>query len=578
LLALCVAGVAFCRTQRRMSTSFAARAVGFPTAPFTAAANRSATPPPARRVDARMPEELVSASCAHSTACAFTSTRRRAAPPSRRLDIDLGPDRGRGRAAIRRGPDRSGELQLRFTLCCSTVDLQFAAACAICHFPTRKCTKIANQRAVAGGYHAPHMVSNTSILVSVCAATSLSLPMYGCAGDDAVPDPAVPVTIAGTVRGNRAGVTVGIVGKPSVISGPNGEFVFTDVTRPYDIYTFVDLPRSSPTAWVYQGVTRLNPVVSALEDFPLPHPCGVFEGRCPGATVTGTRTGAGNNTDPIRFVWTGDHGFAASQQLNADGTYSVGIVWAGDAESHGTLHALQYAKKPSGAPDSFVGYATSGPTVLSEDGTTTINLEATAVDSIALHGTISTPSGYPLPAISLIQNFGSTPVTLWTATTQTPDAAFPRLPSAGPTTLTALAKTERSGATVVLPLTGSGDVNITIPSSPALEWPPDGASDVTSSTRFTWTSDAAIDAPALNRLDVSVTSGDKSFAYRIFTTASGASIPAIPELPFPPSGSGRWIVAASLPSSVDDAVASGQPDDVPRTQLSSERRSFEAVP
>ena len=76
-------------------------------------------------------------------------------------------------------------------------------------------------------------------------------------GDDAV---------AGTVRGARAGVTVGLVGKGTTTSNATGNFTFTDVTPPYDLYTVADGGLSvSPTRTVYyyDDLTSPTPIACA---------------------------------------------------------------------------------------------------------------------------------------------------------------------------------------------------------------------------------------------------------------------------------------------------------------------------
>jgi hypothetical protein len=229
------------------------------------------------------------------------------------------------------------------------------------------------------------------------------------------------ITVTGTVRGNRSGVKVGIIGKQSVTSGAGGVFTFADVTPPYDLYTFADSGSTSaptPTVFLFNGLTRPDPIVTAPATFNLTLLifCGIV-GMCPSAAVSGTKTGTGTNTDPVVFAWTNG---SVTETLSSTGTYSGTISWSSGNTDQGVLHALQLTRRPSGAPNTFLGYAKSGQVTLTDGTPATINLAFASVNSTAaLTGTVNGPVGYPSPSISLIQQFGATQATLWQTTTTT---------------------------------------------------------------------------------------------------------------------------------------------------------------
>jgi hypothetical protein len=389
------------------------------------------------------------------------------------------------------------------------------------------------------------------------------------------------ITVAGTIRGNRSGIKVGIIGKQSVTSGAGGAFMFTDVTPPYDLYTFADggSPMAlTPTVFLFDGLTRPDPIVSApTTDISAIAPC-LPPRTCAQSAVTGTRTGARNNTDDIVFGWTGPAASFSGGVLNSDGTYSGTIRWNPGADNAGVLHALQFTRRPSGAPNTFVGYARSAQTTARDGVATTINLAATAVTSTAmLSGTITRPGGYPMPSISLVQQFGTTQAVLWTtSTTSTVDATFPLIAAAGGTSLFAsVSAADGSGtSSFVQPLTGTVAVNFTMPAAAILSLPADAATGVATFTHFTWTS-----APSMiNELNIS-TVGTNRASYRIFTMARDATIPVVPELAFPADQDFSWRVNGYGPNaSIDDAAAANELEIASSSDYQGPPHAFTTMP
>jgi hypothetical protein len=425
------------------------------------------------------------------------------------------------------------------------------------------------------------------------AATTTSITVTGTAGATqhaaTLSVTSTTISVTGTIRGNRSGIKVGVIGKQSVTSGAGGVFMFTDVTPPYDLYTFGEagtMATPIPTVFFFKGLTRTDPIVSAPATSVVPPRiflCVIT--TCPTAPISGTRTGPGTNTDPIVFAWTGDTGSVQSPVLNTDGTYNASIVWRTGTTHTGTLHALQLTRRPSGAPNTFLGYARTTSPALSDGVAATVNLAAMPVNSTAtLTGTLNGPGGaYPAPTISLFQQFGTTQAALWsTDMTTTVDATFPLIAAAGGTALHATVSDGTGTSSFVQPLTATVAVNFTMPPAAVLDMPANDATGVTTSTHFTWTSAAS----TIDEVNIS-TSAPTRASYKIFTTGSDVTIPVVPELPLPANQAFSWRVIAYGPNAnIDEAVASNELETVstsdyqgpPHAQTSTLSRGFTSAP
>jgi hypothetical protein len=365
------------------------------------------------------------------------------------------------------------------------------------------------------------------------------------------------ITVTGTVRGGRAGVKVGIIGKQSVTSGAGGVFMFTDVTPPYDLYTFAPQgcgSSSTPSVFFFDDLTRADPVVTAATYTPT---CGFFV-ACffpgPSAPVSGTKSGTGNNTDPVVFAWSEG---AFTGTLNANGTFSGTASWCSGNTSTGALHALQFTRKQNGAPNTFLGYARTATTYTSGSATTT-NLNFTAVNSSAtITGTLNGPAGMPMPTIFLNQQFDNTLASLWTQnTTAAVDASFPLIPAAGGTALYAQTTMTGLGTSLfVQPLTATATVNFTMPAPAMLTMPADAATGVTTTTTFAWTASPGV----VSQIFFS----GAGARFSIYTTKTMATIPVIPELALPSGTAFNWSVTAFAPAaSTNDAAAANELESV----------------
>jgi len=354
------------------------------------------------------------------------------------------------------------------------------------------------------------------------------------------------ITVAGTVRGGRAGVMVRLVGKPAVTSGAGGTFTFTDVSPPYDLYTLGGtglITNPTPSVFYYQGLTRPDPVVSAPATFILT----LF--TLPSSTmVNGTKTG-GDAANPMLIVW--DTG---GSQAVGPSSYSFTASWPKATTRQGTLYGFQFSKKATGAPDVFTGYASSNQT-LTENTAATINLAMTTPTTAALTGTITSPSGFPNPTITLTQQLGNvSTIVLWSAATTAANATIP-LVGAGKAALFATATLDNATTQFVHPaLAVATDITFALP-APSLQTAPlNAATGVVAATPFTWS--AAPNTVYEVTTASTATMGTAKARYQLYTTSASGAIPVVPELALPLNQSFTWNINGYGPNaSINDAAS-----------------------
>jgi hypothetical protein len=354
------------------------------------------------------------------------------------------------------------------------------------------------------------------------------------------------ITVSGTIRGAREGVTVRIAGKAAITSGTDGVFTFTDVSPPYDIYTFGTTglgTSTTPTVFYYQGLTRPDPIINAPQLLLIALPL-----RSTG-TITGTKSGNTDAVNPVTVVW--DTG--GTQTVAATAAYSFTASWPRAPTRMGTLFGFQFSRKVTGAPDAFTGYGSLNATV-SEGMTSTVNLAMPAPATAALTGTISSPSGFPTPTITLNQQVGTTSLQLWTATTTAADATIP-LVSAGKAALFATATLDGATTSFVHPgLAAATTITFDLPSPSLLMAPLNAAVNVTATTPFMWS--AAATTVYEVTLATTATMGTARARYQLYTTSTTGTIPVVPELALPSNQSFTWNVNGYGPNSnINDAAS-----------------------
>lgn len=355
------------------------------------------------------------------------------------------------------------------------------------------------------------------------------------------------ITVTGTVRGGAQGVTVGLVGKPSVTSGTGGTFTFTDVSPPYDLYTFGNTGFGTiltPTVFYFQGLTRPDPVVSSPQSGLFLFPIGSS------GTIAGSKSGTTDATNPLTVVW--DSGGTVTVTPSS---YSFSASWPKAATRAGTLYGFQFSKKATGAPDVFTGYGSSGQVTVSENTTNTVNLVMAAPTTAALTGSITAPAGFPNPTITLTQQIGaSNSIVLWTGTTTAAAATIP-LVSAGKAAMFATATLNGATTSFVHPaLAAATDVTFALPAPSTQNAPLDQAVGVTATTPFTWTAAQSTVYEVI--FATTTTQGSAKARFQLYTTSNNVKVPVVPELALPSNQSFSWSVNGYGPTAgVNDAAS-----------------------
>lgn len=350
------------------------------------------------------------------------------------------------------------------------------------------------------------------------------------------------ITVAGHVQGNRSGVTVGLIGRPSVTSDASGNFTFTDVTPPYSIYTVANGFGAIPVVIYYDGLLRPDPVLAAATSSVIFHPGST-------APVSGSLSGNGPIAGNVLAIGWGNNSGSTSSVTGTTNAYSLTAAWPFQGAVTGTLYGLQWSTRSNGAPNTFLGYAqtTAG---LTANTAATVNLNMSAPTTAQLTGTLTVPTGFPQPTVTLTQQLGNNSAQLWSAVTTTADSTIPVI-AAGKSCFYATATASNGTTSFVYPaLTGPTDVSYTLPNVPALVAPANGATGVNNTTMFQITPTPM----SVSQIFYNNTTGT-TVDYEIFTTASTFTLPAIPEEPLPSGQSFNWAVSAFGPAtSVDEAA------------------------
>ena len=352
--------------------------------------------------------------------------------------------------------------------------------------------------------------------------------------------PAQPITVTGTVRGGRSGVTVRIVGKPAVISNAQGGFTFTGVTPPYDIYTVSTGFNSMPVVTYYEKLTRPDPVVDAASS------TLVLSTQSTG-TVSGSKAGSGDFVSPMVIAWS-DGG-----SLQTTGSsWNFTARWSPAASTNdGTLYGLQFKTGSNGAPAAFLGFGQSKMTLTAGSTTFSANINFLPVaTTAALTGSIKAPSGFPTPTLTLSQQFGTSAHPMWTASTTQVSARIPII-AAGTSAVHATSSIGGATVSFVHPaLDADTNVSFDLP-APAVQVAPfSGATAITTSSPF-----EIVGAPSTIHAFHISTSGTAKATYQVFTTATTTKIPNVPELPLPPAQTFSWSVTGFGPATSIDAAA-----------------------
>lgn len=383
-------------------------------------------------------------------------------------------------------------------------------------------------------------------------------------------------TVSGKVRYDIMNATVRIPGHAAVLSGAAGTFSFNDVKVPYDIYIQGQSGGNDapvPTIVYYKGLTKLDPVITRSDTTCVTGCLSIFAGRS--ATISGARSGTGNNTDPLYAAFSTGEG-----EMVTDGSWGpFNATWFGfgtmNTTTSGTMNALQATRGTNNAPTGY-NFGSTGYTLTNGQTRTDINVVMSALGTVAaLTGSFAQPGGFSTPVITLSQTVGFKWFDIWTATTTSAASVIPVLTNEK----TSLFVTSQSGGRVTSAafpgLAAATDVTMTLPTPAGMTGPAAGATGVTNSTLFEYTTSP-------NQV-YEVTFGDSTATYIVYTTASSITIPAVDELPLPGNTSYQWTVASYGPAADINAsvgtdrllpASKWESTGAPHTYTSNPQRNF----
>ena len=177
----------------------------------------------------------------------------------------------------------------------------------------------------------------------VLTAVALSLAAVGC--EDSCPSCTGSSTqVRGFVRDANGigleGETVHVLGKPPVLTGSDGSFVFNDVATPYDL-VHEAVPRDpihNDAIRVWRGMTQRDPIIRGYT--------GIFAGPVDGALVSGDAPALPERRTKVFFL--APDAFVTSTVVGDAGNYSLHVGWLADGRSRsGKLFLLRFLQDPS---------------------------------------------------------------------------------------------------------------------------------------------------------------------------------------------------------------------------------------
>lgn len=377
-------------------------------------------------------------------------------------------------------------------------------------------------------------------------ADAKTVTITGTAGDKTHSADVVITAQTITVTGKTAAnTTVHLVGKAAVTSDASGNFTYTDVTPPYDVYTVSNsFLGNVPTVIYYDDLTTTTPVLQTAGGGFVVFPLGQS------GTVSGTKSGTGGTTvSPNVFVWSR----GGKQANTGSGSYSFTASWP-SGQTSGTLYGLQWTTRPTGAPNAYLGYGETNAT-LAAGGTTTVNVVFGAPNTAAITGAVTQPSGYPTPTITLSQQFGNNTHDLWVGTTTDATSTIITGQNAGKASLFVTSATG-AGETSSYSwpaLDAATNVATMMKAAAVLMSPNTAATGIDTNTPFTINAASG----AVYRYSIS-TGGTTKADFEIISTNTTVQIPMTTEVPLPPNQSFTWSVQGFGPvTSVDDAATAG---------------------
>jgi hypothetical protein len=409
-------------------------------------------------------------------------------------------------------------------------------------------------------------VTGSSKLVTVTTTTTFTL--TASKGDKSTTK-TTSVTVSGstqTVTGKvltydgKAGSFLPVlIGTQTTTTDANGNFSVTPVTTPYDL---VVLQAAKNQAYVYQGLSRTNPIIlvsgagtydsktkvtftSTNVDTTTPVPAGSF--------ADGSVTCAGVDTRQVSCGITG----------SVFPTVDQDISWAGTTGIFINAYALQVHKDSRNVVTNFLRFGRAENELLQNGQPNTVSFALEPVQNRTIAGSITPPPGYTLTARAL--GFKSGDQTLYPFSYELDNvgiaSAFTWASPAVPGMSLYLTGTAKKGEASVYAYLediapDATGISLTLPTPPEQLQPANNALGVTSATLFSWTPFAG----GVHILSVyPLTPGPLTFT--IYTAASEATIPDLSSLGYSLAKgvTYKWSVGGSAPFANLDDLANGVP-------------------
>lgn len=177
------------------------------------------------------------------------------------------------------------------------------------------------------------------------------------------------------------GVTIGINGV-DVVTNAQGEFEFENVPEVYDASFIIEVPNRDEYAWVFQGLTRRDPTLQ------------VFQGTSDRSMYTELHPtdGAPTGTQNLTLAVGSEHGTAQIQNIPENGRDFAEYAWFGPAATAATAHSLMWSyDEDSELPTDYVSYTTF-PFVLEDGGDkqlVNISVAPTEITQANIGGTVT---------------------------------------------------------------------------------------------------------------------------------------------------------------------------------------------
>ncbi len=348
---------------------------------------------------------------------------------------------------------------------------------------------------------------------------------------DAPEAPSV-ITVKGTVMGYWRHRIPGInvyLGDRVVRTDSNGQFIFNDVTPPYDVRIAVHTTVTN-AVWLYRGFTRSDPTlqvrgavpyhrVITLYSFPnLPAPSTLEGGTVP-------------RTLQLAF---GSRDFAFHMDVEEGiPDFEYATDWEGPASTSGTIHALLWDQTDTfGPPARFVAYDARRLTLQlgAAAPNTALDMTPEVIAAAAMTGTVS--SYAPTQKVSAHLRFEDGAIMLLGEVDVTGSTFSILAPKIAGTTvsLVAFSGDPPDGEMGLVHKegfeAGASGIHLDVPEPVTLVSPDDGTVDVGSNVAFQWSPTTSV--ALLGVSCPGATASDPYVDYWVITPDHQATLPALP--------------------------------------------------